>query len=63
MDLNGATDMTELTCEIHIVSETYEQLKSLTKILPTEFVLFFKDQSDKIGRILKVCPILNPLKI
>ena len=28
MTLSGPNEMTELTCEIHVVAETYEQLKA-----------------------------------
>ena len=31
MTLSGPTDMTELTCGIHIWAESYEQLKDYTK--------------------------------
>ena len=34
MALRGPTNMTELSCEIHVSAETYEQMKSLTKNVP-----------------------------
>lgn len=42
MTLAGPTDMTELTCEIHVVTESYEQLKSLTKAILDRIRSFFR---------------------
>ena len=42
MALSGPTEMTELTCEIHVVAETYEQLKSLVPTIINRTKTFFQ---------------------
>lgn len=55
MTLSGPTDMTELTCEIHIITESYEQLKSLTKAVLDRIRSFFQRAIGQNGpRILSV---------
>jgi hypothetical protein len=62
MTLNGATDMTELTCEIHIVSETYEQLKSLTKIVTDRVRSFFQRPIGQNGPHIKSVSYIEPVE-
>ena len=42
MTLAGPTDMNEVTCEIHVIAETYEQLKSVTKAVLDRIKSFFQ---------------------
>ena len=53
MALSGPTDMTELTCEIHINTETYEQLKSLTKLVLDRLKSFLQRNIGQNGPYIK----------
>ena len=53
MALSGPTDMTELTCEIHITAETYEELKSFTKQVTNRLKTFLQRQIGQNGPYIK----------
>jgi hypothetical protein len=53
MTLSGPTDMTELTCEIHINAENYEQLKSLTKSVLDRLKSFLQRNIGQNGPYIK----------
>lgn len=53
MALSGPTDMTELTCEIHINAESYEQLKSLTKAVLDRLRSFLQRNIGQNGPYIK----------
>ena len=55
MTLSGPTDMTELTCEIHVIAESYEHLKTLTKAVLDRIRTFFQREIGLGGpRILSI---------
>jgi hypothetical protein len=53
MALSGPTDMTELTCEIHVSAETYEQLKALTKLVLDRVKSFLQRTIGQDGLYIK----------
>lgn len=53
MALSGPTDMTELSCEIHINTESYEQLKSLTKLVLDRLKSFLQRNIGQNGPYIK----------
>ena len=53
MALSGPTDMTELTCGIHIWAETYEQLKDYTKMVINRLKSFFQRNIGQNGPYIK----------
>lgn len=53
MALSGPTDMTELTCEIHVTAETYEELKSLNKQVTNRLKTFLQRQIGQNGPYIK----------
>ena len=60
--LSGPTDMTELTCEIHVTAESYENLKALTKtvidrIAKTFFQRVIGQDGPKIKSITHMEPV------
>ena len=58
MALSGPTDMTELTCEIHVITESYEHLKSLTKDVLDKIRSFFQREIGEDGpKILSISHI------
>ena len=42
MALEGATDMTELNCDIHVVGTTYEEMKNYTRMVLDRIKTFFQ---------------------
>jgi hypothetical protein len=60
MTLSGPTDMTELTCEIHVVTESYDQLKSLTKAVLERIKSFFRRNIGQGGPLIKSISHLEP---
>lgn len=60
MTLAGPTDLTELTCEIHVVAETYEQLKSLTKAVIERIKTFFRRIIGQNGPLIKSISHIEP---
>lgn len=53
MTLGGPTDMTELSCEIHVTAETYEQLKILSKTVIDRIKTFFQRNIGLNGPYIK----------
>lgn len=53
MTLSGPTDMTELTCGIHIWAESYEQLKDYTKMVINRLKSFFQRNIGQNGPYIK----------
>lgn len=53
MTLSGPTDMTELTCGIHIWAESYEQLKDYTKMVLNRLNGFFQRNIGQNGPYIK----------
>jgi hypothetical protein len=49
MTLSGPTNMIELTFEIHVVTESYEKLKSLTKAVLDRIKSFFQRHIGQNG--------------
>jgi hypothetical protein len=62
MTLAGPTDMTELTAEIHIVAESYEQLKSLTKAVLDRLKSFFRRNIGQNGPLIKSLSHIEPVE-
>lgn len=60
MSLAGPTDMTELTCEIHVVAESYEQMKSLTKAVLDRIKSFFQRPIGQNGPKIKSISHIEP---
>jgi hypothetical protein len=53
MALSGPTDMTELTCGIHVIAETYEDLKSFTKLVTNRLQSFLQRKIGQDGPYIK----------
>jgi hypothetical protein len=62
MTLGGPTDMTELTCEIHINAESYEQLKSLTKAVLDRLKSFLQRNIGQNGPYIKSISHTEPVE-
>lgn len=62
MTLGGPTDMTELTCEIHVIAESYEQLKSLTKAALDQIRSFFQRAIGQNGPLVKSISHIEPIE-
>lgn len=62
MALSGPTNMTELSCEIHISAETYEQMKSLTKNTTNRLKTFFQRSIGQNGPIIKSINHTEPIE-
>lgn len=62
MSLSGPTNMTELTCEIHVVTETYEQLKSITKAVLDRIKSFFQRPIGQDGPQIKSISHVEPIE-
>lgn len=62
MTLNGATDLTELTCEIHVVCESYEKLKGLTRAVLDRIKSFFQRQIGQNGVKIKSVSHVEPIE-
>lgn len=62
MTLAGATDMTELTCEFHVIGETYEQVKSVTKAILDRIRSFFRRPIGQGGPVIKSVSYLEPVE-
>lgn len=60
MTLSGPTNLTELTCEIHVITETYEQLKSLTKAVIERIKSFFQRMIGQDGPLIKSVSHVEP---
>lgn len=53
MALSGPTNMTELTCEIHVSTETYEELKSVSTAVINRLNTFFQRKIGHEGPYIK----------
>lgn len=62
MTLSGPTEMTELTCEIHVVAETYEQLKSLVPTIINRTKTFFQRIIGRNGPLIKSVSHVEPVE-
>lgn len=62
MALSGPTDMTELTCEIHILGESYDQLKTLTKAVISQVMSFFQRTIGLDGPKIKSISHFEPVE-
>lgn len=62
MTLGGPTNMTELNCEIHVVAESYEQLKSLTKAVLDRIRSFFQRPIGQNGPTIKSVSNVEPIE-
>jgi hypothetical protein len=62
MALEGPTDMTELTCEIHVICESYEQLKIYTKLVLDRIKTFFQRPIGQNGPLIKSVSHIEPVE-
>jgi hypothetical protein len=62
MALSGPTNMTELSCEIHVSAETYEEMKSLTKNVTNRLLTFFQRSIGQSGPIIKSISHTEPIE-
>jgi hypothetical protein len=62
MSLSGPTEMTELTCEIHVVAETYEQLKSIVRTIINRLKSFFQRNIGQNGPLIKSISHVEPVE-
>ena len=62
MALSGPTDMTELSCEIHVSAETYEEMKSLTKNVTNRLKTFFQRSIGQNGPLIKSISHTEPIE-
>lgn len=60
MTLSGPTNMTELNAEIHVIAETYEHLKSLTKAVLDRIKSFFQRTIGQEGPLIKSVTHVEP---
>jgi hypothetical protein len=60
--LSGYTDLTELSCEIHILTGTYENLKSLTKVVISQITSFFNRNIGINGPRIKSVSYVEPIE-
>jgi hypothetical protein len=62
MTLSGPTEITELLCEIHIVAESYAQMKSITKSVIEIFHSFFQRSIGIDGPKIKSLGFFEPIE-
>lgn len=62
MSLSGPTDMTELLCEIHVVAESYAEMKSITKSIIDLFHSFFQRVIGVDGPKIKSIGFFEPIE-
>lgn len=62
MTLGGPTNMTELTFEVHVISESYEQLKSLTKAVLDRIRSFFQRPIGQNGPLIRSISHVEPVE-
>jgi hypothetical protein len=60
MALEGPTDMTELTCEIHVSGESYEQLKAYSTLVIARLKSFLQRQIGQNGPYIKSISLTEP---
>jgi hypothetical protein len=62
MTLGGPTNMTELSFEVHVISESYEQLKSLTKAVLDRIRSFFQRAIGQNGPVIRSVSHIEPVE-
>lgn len=62
MTLGGPSNLTELTCEIHIITETYEQLRSYSKLILDRIRGFFQRVIGQSGPYIKSISHTEPVE-
>jgi hypothetical protein len=62
MTLGGPTNMTELDFEIHVIAESYEQLKSLTKAVLDRIRSFFQRAIGQNGPNIRSVSHVEPVE-
>lgn len=62
MTLNGPTNMTELDFEVHVIAESYEQLKSLTKAVLDRIRSFFQRAIGQNGPNIRSVSHIEPVE-
>lgn len=62
MTLSGPTNLTELTCEIHIICDSYEQIKSKTKAVLARIQSFFQRTIGQDGPYIKSISHTEPVE-
>lgn len=60
--LTGYTDTKALTCEIHLIAETYSELKSLIKLVIAKLQTFFARAIGTNGPVIKSFAMDEPLE-
>lgn len=60
MTLTGPSNMTELSCEIHVITGSYEQLKSLTKATLDRVRSFFQRDIGQNGPYIRSISHVEP---
>jgi hypothetical protein len=54
--------MTELSCEIHVITESYDQLKSLTKAVLDRIRSFFQRAIGQNGPLIRSISHVEPIE-
>jgi hypothetical protein len=62
MTLNGPTNMTELDFEVHVIAESYEQLKSYTKAVLDRIRSFFQRAIGQNGPNIRSVSHIEPVE-
>jgi hypothetical protein len=62
MTLSGPTNLTELVCEIHLATESYEQLKTLSKAVQDRLRSFFQRAIGENGPYIKSIGLSEPIE-
>jgi hypothetical protein len=62
MTLGGPSNMTELSCEIHVITESYENLKSLTKAVLDRVRSFFQRAIGQNGPVIRSISHVEPVE-
>lgn len=60
--LSGYASTKALTCEIHIVTETYSELKAITKLIISKLQTFFARPIGTNGPVIKSFSMDEPLE-
>jgi hypothetical protein len=62
MTLSGPTNLTELTCEIHLITESYAELKDLSKQVINKIRDFFQRVIGIDGPYIKSVSLTEPVE-
>jgi hypothetical protein len=60
--LNGYADTKEITCEIHVVSDSYGEMKELTKDVIAKCKTFYGRQIGVDGDFIKSFTYIDPIE-